>query len=101
MGIETEARRQFGQLVRNYRDQMGLNRSRFAKLARVSKRVVVRLEHGIKNPTRHEFVRCINTLIIFKENKKELFSLLRMFSPRKWKNTKQRKTFYRGAMRYR
>lgn len=90
MSIRSNARNYFGLLIRNHREkQHGLNRAKLAEQAGVKREVIVRLEHGVKNPTRQELVRVINTLPISKNDKRELFSYLRLFSPRKNKRNKK------------
>ena len=88
MGIETNARVEFGLLIKSARAERKINRFRFARLVGVKREVVSRLEHGVVNPTRRELVRCIKVLKLTDEKKNEAYRLLRVFSPRRNKRLK-------------
>jgi len=86
--IESDARLEFGLLIKTARAGLKLNRFRFARLVGVKVEVIRRLEHGVVNPTRRELVRAIKVCRLSDEKKNEAYCLLRIFSSRRQKRSK-------------
>lgn len=88
MSVESDARLEFGLLIKTARAELKLNRFKFARLVDVTVEVIKRLEHGVVNPTRRELVRSIKAAKLSDEKKNEAYRLLRIFSPCRQKRVK-------------
>lgn len=88
MSVESDSRNTFGSLIKKLRAEQGMSREEFARKVGVNRATIVRMEHGVVNPTRSELVRAIKMVHPDKQYENKLYNLLRIFSPRRRKRTK-------------
>lgn len=62
MSVESDSRKTLGLLLRERREKLGWSRIRLSEESGVGRKVIVRLEHGVVNPSRHEFLAVIRVL---------------------------------------
>lgn len=79
---KSEARGDLGLLLRKYREQMNLKRPRLAEISGIDKGVIIKLEHGVQNPTRCEFRKIINCLRLPPEAREKAGRMLAIIYPR-------------------
>jgi len=63
MSVESNARQTLGFLFRSFREKnRWMTREKLASKAGVDRQVIINLEHGVKNPSRQEFLTVMKIL---------------------------------------
>lgn len=83
MSLESGSRKDLGLLLRSYREKLKWSRIVLAERVSVKVRVIINLEHGVKNPSRHEFLAIINILPLSSKDREKAFRMLRVIHPRR------------------
>ncbi len=84
----SEARDGLGSLLRKVRERKGLDRERLAQLTGLTVEVIVKLEHGVVNPTRSDFRKIIDVLALSKKMRGRAGWLLGIIHPRRKRDVK-------------
>ncbi len=83
-----EARDGLGSLLRKVREKKGLDRETLAQRTGLQVEVIVKLEHGVVNPTRSDFQKIIVALALSKKLRGKAGQLLGIIHPRRKRKVK-------------
>ncbi len=83
MSAESDSRKKLRLLLRQGREKLGWSRVFLAEKSRISRKVIVRLEHGVINPSRHEFLAIIRVLDLPAQVREKAGRMVRAIFPRR------------------